>query len=243
MVKIVIIEDDKTWIDLLNEELSEKIEDSEISSIFINSNNYDETIRELINISPDLAIIDINMGGNSKAGIKLANRINKEISKLNYVFLSSQKSEDPLILKEASYTKAKAFLDKNDFKNDLDSLTNYIKNNVEIIKNNTNQLNIPPVLIDFDSRTVILNNNEIHFTRMEFEIFSYLAKNHNKFFTKYQLYRYASTDANVQEGTFENTVVSHIKAVRDKLKKVDKNFNPIKTVQSYGYKYDYKRES
>ena len=44
MVKIVIIEDDKTWIDLLNEELSEKIEDSEISSIFINSNNYDETI-------------------------------------------------------------------------------------------------------------------------------------------------------------------------------------------------------
>ena len=240
MVKIVIIEDDEIWIDLLKEELSEKVEDSEISSIIFNSDNYDETIRELININPDLAILDINMGENSKAGIKLANRINKKIPKFNYVFLSSQKSEDPLVLKEASYTKAKAFLDKNDFKNDLDSLTNYIKNNLDIIEKNANQLNIPPILINFDSRTVTLNNNEIHFTRMEFEIFSYLAKNQNKFFTKYQLYRYASTDTNVQEGTFENTVVSHIKAVRDKLKKVDKNFNPIKTVQSYGYKYDYK---
>ena len=242
MVRLVIIEDDQIWIDLLKEELSEKIEGSQISSIFFDSNNYEDTIREIKNINPNLAIIDINMGSNSKAGIKLANRINKEIPKLNYVFLSSQKSEDPLILKETSYTKARAFLDKNDFKNDLDSLANYIKNNLDIIEKHANQLNVPPILINFESRTVILHNNEIHFTKMEFEIFSYLAKNQNKVFSKYQLYRYA-TDENVHEDTFENTVVSHIKAIRDKLKKIDKTFNPIKTVQSFGYKYDYKRES
>ena len=83
-----------------------------------------------------------------------------------------------------------------------------------------------------------LNNIEIHFTKMEFEIFHIMAKNKNRVFSKVQLYRFA-TDENVQEDTFENTVVSHIKSIRDKFKKSDKNFNPIKTVQSYGYKYDH----
>ena len=30
---------------------------------------------------------------------------------------------------------------------------------------------------------------------------------------------------------------------KDKFKKIDKNFNPIKTVQSIGYKYDYKYDN
>ena len=87
-------------------------------------------MNEIIKIDPDITILDINMGNNPKSGIKFANRINKIIPNLDYIFLSSQKSVDPFILKEASYTRAKAFLDKNDFKNDLDSLANFIKNNI-----------------------------------------------------------------------------------------------------------------
>ncbi len=242
MVSIVIIEDDKVWIDLLKEELEEKIHGCEIFIIYFESNAYQETIYKLNKIQPVLTIIDINMGGNSKAGIKLANRINKEIPTLNYVFLTSQKNQDPFIMKEASYTNAKAFFDKDDFMNDIDSLANYIKNNISVTESDSNLLELLPLKINFDSRMIILNDEEIHFTKMEFEILSYLAKNQNKVFSKYQLYRYAA-DENVQEDTFENTIVSHIKAIRDKLKKVDKNFNPIKTVQSFGYKYDYKRDT
>ena len=238
MIKIVIVEDDEVWIDLLKEELPEKIENCEVYGILYSSDKNEQIINEIIKIEPDITILDINMGNNSKAGIKFANRINKIIPNLDYIFLSSQKSVDPFILKEASYTRAKAFLDKNDFKNDLDSLANFIKNNINIEKENIGLLKIPPLLINFDARNVTLNNIEIHFTKMEFEIFTYMAKNKNRVFSKVQLYRFA-TDENVQEDTFENTVVSHIKSIRDKLKKVDKDFTPIKTVQSYGYKYDY----
>tara|TARA_B100000287_G_scaffold435040_1_gene501555 strand:+ start:4134 stop:4853 length:720 start_codon:yes stop_codon:yes gene_type:complete len=237
MIKIVIIEDDQIWINLLEDELPEKIDDCKVYGILFVMENYEEIIEQIRQIDPDIAILDINMGNNPKSGIKLANRINKVMPTLDYIFLSSQKSEDPFILKEASYTKAKVFLDKNDFKNDLDSLANYIKNNIKNKIENLGILNLNPMIINFDARTVYLNDIEIHFTKMEFEILSYMAKNKNRVFSKVQLYRFA-TDENVQEDTFENTVVSHIKSIRDKFKKIDKNFNPIKTVQSYGYKYD-----
>ena len=127
MIKIVIIEDDQIWINLLEDELPEKIDDCKVYGILFVMENYEEIIEQIRQIDPDIAILDINMGNNPKSGIKLANRINKVMPALDYIFLSSQKSEDPFILKEASYTKAKVFLDKNDFKNDLDSLSNYIK--------------------------------------------------------------------------------------------------------------------
>ena len=41
----------------------------------------------------------------------------------------------------------------------------------------------------------------------------------------------------VTQGTSEETVVSHIKSIRDKLKKYDKNFTPIETVTNSGYKF------
>ena len=170
MVSIVIIEDDKVWIDLLKEELEEKIHGCEIFIIYFESNAYQETIYKLNKIQPVLTIIDINMGGNSKAGIKLANRINKEIPTLNYVFLTSQKNQDPFIMKEASYTNAKAFFDKDDFMNDIDSLANYIKNNISVTESDSNLLVLFPLKINFVSRMIILNDEEIHFTKMEFEI-------------------------------------------------------------------------
>ena len=96
--------------------------------------------------------------------------------------------------------------------------------------------------IDYKARSIKLHNIEIDFTRMEFEILSHLIKNKNQVFSKFQLYDHSTNDT-VHENTFENTIVSHIKAIRDKFKKIDKNFNPIKTVQSIGYKYDYKYDN
>ena len=71
---------------------------------------------------------------------------------------------------------------------------------------------------------------------MEFEILFHLAKHKNQVFSKFQLYDHATTE-HVVEDTFENTIVSHIKAIRDKLMKIDSDFKPILTVPSYGYKY------
>jgi len=242
MAKILIIEDDQIWIDLLTDELKEKINNSIIKSILYNNQSNDYFLSQVKDIKPNLVIFDVNMGDNPKAGIKLAKYIKKKYSDLVFVFLTSQKSADPLILDNAAEVGADTVYDKNDFVNDIDVLGKFIKNSLDKDKKIFHLIQEPPLEIDYQARTVKLYNTLISFTRMEFEILSHLVKNKNRVFNKFQLYDNA-TPGYVQEDTFENTIVSHIKAIRDKFKKVDANFNPIKTVQSIGYKYDYNSDN
>ncbi len=242
MAKILIIEDDQIWIDLLTDELKEKINNSIIKSILYNNQSNDYFLSQVKDIKPNLVIFDVNMGDNPKAGIKLAKYIKKKYSDLVFVFLTSQKSADPLILDNAAEVGADTVYDKNDFVNDIDVLGKFIKNSLDKDKKIPHLIQEPPLEIDYQARTVKLYNTLISFTRMEFEILSHLVKNKNRVFNKFQLYDNA-TPGYVQEDTFENTIVSHIKAIRDKFKKVDANFNPIKTVQSIGYKYDYNSDN
>ena len=242
MVKILIIEDDQIWIDLLTDELKENINNSVIKSILYTRQSDDFFLSQVKDIKPNLVIFDVNMGDNPKAGIKLAKYIKKKYSDLVFVFLTSQKSVDPLILDNAAEVGADTVYDKNDFINDIDVLGKFIKNSLDKDKKISHLIQEPPLEIDYQARTVKLYNTLISFTRMEFEILSHLVKNKNRVFNKFQLYDNATT-GNVQEDTFENTIVSHIKAIRDKFKKVDANFNPIKTVQSIGYKYDYNSDN
>ena len=242
MAKILIIEDDQIWIDLLTDELKEKINNSIIKSILYNNQSNDYFLSQVKDIKPNLVIFDVNMGDNPKAGIKLAKYIKKKYSDLVFVFLTSQKSADPLILDNAAEVGADTVYDKNDFVNDIDVLGKFIKNSLDKDKKISHLIQEPPLEIDYQARTVKLYNTLISFTRMEFEILSHLVKNKNRVFNKFQLYDNATTGY-VQEDTFENTIVSHIKAIRDKFKKVDANFNPIKTVQSIGYKYDYNSDN
>ena len=242
MAKILIIEDDQIWIDLLTDELKENINNSIINSILYNNQSNDYFLSQVKDIKPNLVIFDVNMGDNPKAGIKLAKYIKKKYSDLVFVFLTSQKSADPLILDNAAEVGADTVYDKNDFVNDIDVLGKFIKNSLDKDKKISHLIQEPPLEIDYQARTVKLYNTLISFTRMEFEILSHLVKNKNRVFNKFQLYDNATTGY-VQEDTFENTIVSHIKAIRDKFKKVDANFNPIKTVQSIGYKYDYNSDN
>ncbi len=242
MAKILIIEDDQIWIDLLTDELKENINNSIINSILYNNQSNDYFLSQVKDIKPNLVIFDVNMGDNPKAGIKLAKYIKKKYSDLVFVFLTSQKSVDPLILDNAAEVGADTVYDKNDFVNDIDVLGKFIKNSLDKDKKMSHLIQEPPLEIDYQARTVKLYNTLISFTRMEFEILAHLVKNKNRVFNKFQLYDNATTGY-VQEDTFENTIVSHIKAIRDKFKKVDANFNPIKTVQSIGYKYDYNSDN
>ena len=238
MNKILIIEDDKVWIDILSKELKEKVDNCVIENILFTNQNYDYFLQSIEKIKPSLVIFDVNMGGDAKAGIKLAKYIKKKIPNLDFVFLTSQKKDDPLIISNAAEVGAITLFDKSDFINDLDALSSFIFNSLNKNINNTNVMKLLPLEINYQARTVKLNNTHIQFTRMEFEILFYLIKHKNQVFSKFQLYDHATID-HVVEDTFENTIVSHIKAIRDKLKKIDPDFNAILTVPSYGYKYYY----
>ena len=236
MNKILIIEDDKVWIDILSKELKEKVTNCIIENILFTSQDYNYFLQSIEKIKPDLVIFDVNMGGDAKAGVKLAKYIKKKIPDLGFVFLTSQKKEDPLIISNAAEVGAITLFDKSDFINDLESLSNFISNSLNKNINNTKVISLPPLEINYQDRTVKLNNTNIQFTKMEFEILFHLAKHKNQVFSKFQLYDHATTE-HVVEDTFENTIVSHIKAIRDKLMKIDSDFKPILTVPSYGYKY------
>ncbi|HIG08561.1 MAG TPA: response regulator, partial [Alphaproteobacteria bacterium] len=126
MAKILIIEDDQIWIDLLTDELKENINNSIINSILYNNQSNDYFLSQVKDIKPNLVIFDVNMGDNPKAGIKLAKYIKKKYSDLVFVFLTSQKSVDPLILDNAAEVGADTVYDKNDFVNDIDVLGKFI---------------------------------------------------------------------------------------------------------------------
>ena len=98
MVEILIIEDDQVWIDILLDELENSINNSSVKSILYKNQDYDYFIEKVTQIKPSLVIFDVNMGGNPQAGIKLAKYIKKKYPNLVFVFLTSQKSVDPLIL-------------------------------------------------------------------------------------------------------------------------------------------------
>lgn len=238
MINILVIEDDQVWIDILIGELENSISNSSIKSILYKNQDDGFFLDMVKEIKPNLVIFDVNMGGNPKAGIKLAKFIKKNYPSLVFVFLTSQKNIDPLILDNAAEVGADTVYDKNDFINDIEVLGKFIKNSLNKDSDIGNVINEAPLEIDYKARSIKLHNINIDFTRMEFEILSHLIKNKNQVFSKFQLYDYA-TNETVHENTFENTIVSHIKAIRDKFKKIDKNYNPIKTVQSIGYKYYY----
>ena len=242
MVEILIIEDDQVWIDILLDELENSISNSSVKSILYKNQGYDYFLEKVTQIKPSLVIFDVNMGGNPQEGIKLAKYIKKKYPNLVFVFLTSQKSVDPLILDNAASVGAETVYDKNDFVNDIEVLGKFIKNSLNKSNDLVDIIKEPPLEIDYKARSIKLHYIEIDFTRMEFEILSHLIKNKNQVFSKFQLYDHSTNDT-VHENTFENTIVSHIKAIRDKFKKIDKSFNPIKTVQSIGYKYDYKSDN
>ena len=84
--------------------------------------------------------------------------------------------------------------------------------------------------VDFDSRLILKNNEEIKLNPKEFEILSLLSKNRNKIFTRDALlntiwgYEYFGED---------RTVDVHIRRLRAKIDTPD--FSHIETVFGVGY--------
>jgi len=91
MNKILIIEDDKVWIDILSKELKVKVANCIIENILFTSQGYDYFLQSIEKTKPDLVIFDVNMGGDAKAGVKLAKYIKKKNTCFRFCFLNISK--------------------------------------------------------------------------------------------------------------------------------------------------------
>ena len=96
-------------------------------------------------------------------------------------------------------------------------------------------IEINGLVIDKEKHKCMLYEKEIDLTPMEFDILLYLANNRGKVISSEELFE------NVwKEKYFDsnNTVMVHIRRIREKLKEDSKNPKFIKTVWGVGYKIE-----
>jgi two-component system response regulator ResD len=90
------------------------------------------------------------------------------------------------------------------------------------------------LVISVESRSVKVNNKEIILTPKEFDLLLILASNYKRVYTREilleQIWKY-------DDILDVRTVDTHIKNIREKVKKAGLPFNPIKTIWGVGYKF------
>ena len=90
-----------------------------------------------------------------------------------------------------------------------------------------------PVCFNLSLKQMMLNNQEIMLTKVEYEICEFLAKNRGQVFSKEQiLERVLGFDS----ASNDSTITTHIKNIRTKFLSYD--YMPIKTVWGIGYKWE-----
>mgnify|MGYP000131757622 FL=1 len=89
------------------------------------------------------------------------------------------------------------------------------------------------VRFDLSAKVLYISEHPVSFTKSEYLICEYLAKNHGQVFTKEQIYEKIFG----LDGVGDNSTIStHIKNIRAKLNKFE--VNPISTVWGIGYKWE-----
>jgi two-component system, OmpR family, lantibiotic biosynthesis response regulator NisR/SpaR len=95
-----------------------------------------------------------------------------------------------------------------------------------------NAFSISELKFNMAAKEIYYNEEEIQFTKSEYNICEYLAINHGQVFSKEQIYENIyGFDGNSDIAT----IVEHIKNIRSKLKNI--GLNPIETVWGIGYKW------
>lgn len=100
-------------------------------------------------------------------------------------------------------------------------------------RNSTKSFKLGDFTIDKDSRTVLIDDYAIDFTKIEFEIFIYLVENKNKISSREQILNATSLDFN----TKNRTIDMHISNIRAKIGDDSKNPKYIKSIWGIGYKF------
>lgn len=98
-----------------------------------------------------------------------------------------------------------------------------------------NVLLFSDVMLNVDSRTVIVNEETIEMTVKEFDLLHFLAVNPNRVFTKEELFEKTWGLEAVGDNT---TITVHIRKIREKIERDPSSPEIIRTVWGVGYKFD-----
>ncbi len=227
--KILIADDDPDIIEFLTYNLKKENYD------VISAKNGEEAIEKAMKDLPDLILLDIMMPKSN--GIEVCEKIRAE-KKLNDTLICF------LTARGEDYSQIAGFDAGAD-----DYVTKPIKPSVLIRRieallkrksagysNNIKSkiFEYGELKIDFESRTVKLNNEEILLAKKEFKLLELLVSNPGKVFTREEIFEYVwGNDIIVGDRTID----VHIRKLREKL-----GSDYIITLKAVGYKFNLKKE-
>ena len=220
MNKVLIIDDDKELCALIKRSvLSEDIE-----ADFCNTGK--EGLQKLKEREYQLVILDVMMPGMD--GFETLEEIRKESSLPILMFTSKNDSASKVRGLRAG---ADDYLTKPFRIAELRARVNAHLRRENRERHNT--LNFDRIKIDLSEKEIRIDNQTVVFTKSEYLICEYLARNKGQVFSKEQIYEAVFGF----DGESDNSTIStHIKNIRAKFAKV--NIQPILTVWGIGYKWD-----
>lgn len=217
MQKILIIEDDE----LISNELKNLLDSNNYSSIILN--DFKNPLNEILDIKPDLILLDINipyMNGE----ILLKNL--RETSNIPVIMVTSRNSD---IDEALSITYgADDYITKPYNPNILLLRIGAV---LKRLNNNSDTLIFKDLTINISKGIIKKGNEEIILTKNEMIIFSYLVNHQNRIVTRDEL---MTSLWNNEEFINDNALTVNISRLRTKLKSIGYD-NAIDTRKGMGY--------
>ena len=228
-INILVVDDEK--------EIAELVEIHLVSDGYkvFKAENAEEGLKILEEEEIHLALIDIMMPGIS--GLEMCKKI-RETKNIPIIMLSAKSSDLDKIL--GLGTGADDYVTKPfnpleltaRVKSQLRRYTQFNPNNMET---NKNEITIKGLTINKDNHKVIIYDEEVKLTPIEFDILYLLASNAGKVFSTDEIFEKVWNEK-VYEAN--NTVMVHIRRLRGKMKDDERGDKIIPTVWGVGYKVE-----
>lgn len=226
--KILLVDDERDIINLLETVLRQE----GFQHIYKAMDGYD-AVKMARSTRPDVIILDIMLPGID--GIEVCRQI-RQFSICPILFLSS-KSDDvdkilglssggddyvtkPFSPKEIAY-RVKSQVRRQHYEHSHPTVNQVIE--------------IADIRIDTDSRRVFKSDVEIELTAREYHLLEYLARNAGKIISKERIYEQVWGEAGVG---VDNTIMVHIRHLRQKIEENPASPQYILTVKGLGYKLE-----
>ena len=227
-MNILVLDDEKEIADLV--EVYLKNENYNVYKFY----NSEEAIKCIDEEQLDMAILDIMIGG--KNGFQICKYIRDKGLKFPIIMLTAKIEDndkikgltigaDDYITKPFNPLELVARV-KSQFRRY--TLYNDVENKKDVIE-------INGLTIDKDEHKCLLYDKEIELTPLEFEILLYLADNRGKVISSEELFEKVWKEKYFDSN---NTVMVHIRRIREKLGEDTKKPKFIKTVWGVGYKLE-----
>ena len=222
--------------------LYDEKEIADLVEVYLQNENYnvykfytsEETIKCIDTIPLDLAILDVMIQG--KNGFEICRYIREKKLKFPIIMLTAKIEDNDkikgLTLGADDYI-TKPFNPLELVARVKSALRRYTLYNTD--EKNNDIIEINGLVIDKDEHKCLLYDKKVDLTPMEFEILLYLASNRGKVISSEELFEKVWKEKYFDSN---NTVMVHIRRIREKLGENTKNPKFIKTVWGVGYKIE-----